>query len=136
MTMALLQRVHHVGIAVADLETASTQYESLFGFRRGLQRELPQRGVSVVFFESPGAKIELLAPLGAESTVARFLAKQGPGLHHLCYEVGDIRQALSELQAAGLEAIDREPREGAEGKLVAFLHPRTAGGVLIELQQK
>jgi methylmalonyl-CoA epimerase len=130
-----LKRIHHVGVAVPDLEAAAVQQETVFGMSRGLRRALPDRGVEVQFMHLPGCAIELLAPLGDESPVARFLARRGPGLHHLCYEVEDIHAAIAALVDRGVEMIDQAPRPGAEGKLVAFAQPRSTGGVLIELQQ-
>ena len=132
----ILQRVHHVGIAVDDMEAGRAWYRDTLGLKPGLHALMMERGVEVQFFDLPGTRIELLAPLGEHSTMTKFLASRGPGLHHVCYEVEDIHRALTELTGRGLHAIDAEPRDGAEGKLVAFLHPRSAGGVLIELQQK
>jgi methylmalonyl-CoA/ethylmalonyl-CoA epimerase len=122
-------------VAVADLESAVRLYESVFGMTRGLRRVLPERGVEVQFMSLPGTLVELLAPLGDDSPVQKFLTRRGPGLHHLCFEVADLSKALAEFEQQGLELIDRVARPGAEGKLVAFLQPRSTGGVLIELQQ-
>jgi methylmalonyl-CoA/ethylmalonyl-CoA epimerase len=132
----ILQCIHHVGIAVDDMEAGRALYRDTLGLKPGLHRLMMERGVEVQFFDLPGARIELLAPRGESSSIAKFLADRGPGLHHICYEVNDIHAALATLTGRGLRAIDTEPRDGAEGKLVAFLHPRSAGGVLIELQQK
>ena len=133
--MTHFTRIHHVGVAVEDLSDAITLYQSNFGMSPGLRVSLPERGVEVQFFHLAGSTVELLAPLGNDSPVARFLAKRGPGMHHLCYEVDNITSALAELAALGMELIDAKPRPGAEGKLVAFVQPRSTGGVLIELQQ-
>ena len=118
-----------------DLEEAARLYETSLGMSRGLHRVLPERGVEVQFMHLPGSTIELLAPVGENSTVARFLERRGAGLHHLSYEVQDIEGTLAALAARGVELIDASPRPGAEGKRVAFLHPRSAGGVLIEIQE-
>jgi len=120
---------------VPDLEEAARLYETSLGMSRGLHRVLPERGVEVQFMHLPGSTIELLAPVGENSTVARFLERRGAGLHHLSYEVQDIEGTLAALAARGVELIDASPRPGAEGKRVAFLHPRSAGGVLIEIQE-
>lgn len=131
----MFERIHHIGVAVERLDQATAQYETQLGMSRGLKVSLPERGVEVQFMHLPGSAVELLAPLGDDSPVARFLSKRGPGLHHLCYEVQDIRAAMATLVAQGVEMIDSVPRTGAEGKLVAFTQPRSTGGVLIELQQ-
>lgn len=131
----MLERVHHVGIAVANLEASRALYESTLQMKAGLHRVMPDQGVEIQFYELPGTRIELLAPVGDDSPLVGFLKDRGPGLHHVCYEVKDIRQALKDLLNAGLRAVDDEPRLGAEERLIAFLHPKSAGGVLIELQQ-
>ena len=133
--MNLFKRIHHVGVAVDRLDEAVALYESSFGMTRGLRKALPDRGVEVQFMHLSGSTVELLAPLGDDSPVARFLARRGPGMHHLCYEVDNIQEALTALEARGLELIDRVPRPGAEGKNVAFLQPKSTAGVLIELQE-
>ena len=117
------------------LEEAAKLYETAFGMTRGLHVRLPERGVEVQFMETAGTKIELLAALGNDSPLQKFLDSRGPGLHHLCFEVPDIQRALRQLARQGMKLIDVEPRPGAEGKPVAFLHPGSALGVLIELQQ-
>lgn len=122
-------------MAVLQLEEAARLYETAFGMTRGLHVRMPERGVEVQFMEQPGTRIELLAVLGGESPLQKSLDRRGPGLHHLCFEVKDIHQALKQLSARGFQILDPEPRPGAEGKLVAFLHPGSALGVLIELQQ-
>jgi methylmalonyl-CoA epimerase len=132
---SILHAVHHVGIAVTDLTASSEFYETTLGMAKGLHRKLPDRGVEVQFFELPETRIELLAPLGANSSVQSFLDKRGPGLHHICYSVTDIASSLKTLVDRGMIALDSEPRPGAEDRLVAFLHPKSAGGVLIELQE-
>lgn len=120
-------------MAVPDLQEAARLYETVFGMTRGLHRELPEHGVEVLFLHLPGTDLELLAPLGGDSPLTKFLESHGAGMHHLCYEVDDIYAALADCSRAGLELVDRAPRPGAEGKLVAFIKPTL--GVLIELQQ-
>lgn len=125
--------VDHVGIAVPSLDDALPVWESLAG-ATGTGREVVEsQGVEVVFVGSGAGRVELLAPTRPDSPVARFLERRGQGLHHLCYRVPDIRSALSGMEAQGYQLIDREPRAGAHGHLVAFLHPKTSGGVLVEL---
>ena len=123
----------HVGIAVASLADAVPLFERLTGASGSRPERLESQGVELVFLgEGPG-RLELLAPLSEDSPVGRFLASRGPGVHHLAYRVPDIRAALRELVAEGYRAVDAEPRPGAHGHLVAFLHPRSTGGVLVEL---
>ncbi len=123
--------VDHIAIAVSDLESAAALYERVTGAGSSPVEELPAQGVRVCFV---GA-LELLEPLTEESTVARFIEKKGGGLHHVAYRTDDIRGELSRLADAGFQLIDREPRPGAGGHSVAFLHPKSTGGVLIELVQ-
>lgn len=123
----------HVAIAVPSIDDALPQYETLIGARGSLPETVASQGVRVVFIGSGPAAVELLEPLRADSPVARFLEKRGPGLHHIAYRVADIEAALAEQIAAGVEPIDRVPRAGAHGRRVAFLHPRSFSGVLVEL---
>lgn len=123
--------LHHVGIAVPSLEEARPLYELLSGLSCSPPETIESQGVRVAFI----GPIELLEPLGPDTTVGRFLERRGPGLHHVAYETTDIVRELSRLEEAGLELIDREPRPGAHGHRVAFVHPRSTGGVLIELVQ-
>ena len=134
--MGLLDCIHHVGIAVSSIDEALPLYRDRLKMNPGLRKKMESQGVEVQFFNLSGTVIELLAPLSKDTTLARFLSRHGSGMHHLAYEVSDIRAALKELQDTGFDLVDEEPREGAEGKLVAFVHPRTMGGVLVELQQK
>ena len=121
----------HVGIAVPSLEEACHLFESLLGVTSSPPEVLEAQGVRVAFV---GA-VELLEPLNSETTIGRFLERRGPGLHHLAYRTDDIASELIRLEAQGLELIDRIPRPGANGHLVAFLHPSSTQGVLIELVQ-
>jgi methylmalonyl-CoA epimerase len=126
----------HVGIAVQSLESAIPIWTAVIGAPAGERETVDSQGVEIVFIGEGAGRVELLAPLRPDSPVARFLARRGPGLHHVCYRVADLRTALAELKIAGFELVDREPREGAHKHRVAFLHPRTAGGVLIELLER
>jgi methylmalonyl-CoA/ethylmalonyl-CoA epimerase len=121
----------HIGIAVPSLETACPLFESLLGETSSLPEVLETQGVRIAFV---GA-VELLEPLNSETTIGRFLERRGPGLHHFAYRTDDITSELIRLEAQGLELIDRIPRAGANGHLVAFLHPSSTLGVLIELVQ-
>jgi methylmalonyl-CoA epimerase len=131
-----LEEVHHIGIAVRDLVDAKKIYCDILGLEYTGEMSLPERGVRVAFLETGNTKIELLEGIGENSPVSKFVERHGPGVQHLCFEVGDIRRVMRELADAGVRLIDSEPRMGAEGKLVAFLHPKSASGVLIELQEK
>lgn len=125
--------VDHVGIAVHSLDDALPVWETLSG-AAGTGREVVEsQGVEVVFVGSGAGRIELMAPTRPDSPVARFLERRGSGMHHVCYRVPDIPAALADLSEEGFELIDREPRSGAHGHRVAFLHPRSANGVLVEL---
>lgn len=131
----MLGRLNHVAIAVPDLEKATAIYRDLLGAAVSAREAQPAHGVTVAFVELPNTKVEFLEPLGADSPIAGFLAKNpGGGIHHLCYEVADIIAARDGLTAAGARVLG-EPRIGAHGKPVIFLHPRDFQGTLIELEQ-
>jgi methylmalonyl-CoA/ethylmalonyl-CoA epimerase len=126
-------RIHHVGIAVADLDQSIELYASLFGAELLERVANEKEGLEAAFLRLGDAELELMAALREDSPVGKFVAKRGPGLHHLAYAVTDIRKSMEEARAAGLELIDAEPRMGMHGALVAFVHPKSAGGVLTEL---
>ncbi len=126
----------HIGIAVDDLDSAIELYREKLGFDVEAIEDIPGFGVKVAFLPMGEGSIELVQPVTGDSAMARFLEKRGPGFHHLCFRVEDIRAELVRLEAAGVQLVDREPREGAHGTLVAFLHPKSTGGVLIELCEK
>lgn len=128
-----LLRIHHVGIAVADLDAAIAEHEALLGTRVAVRERLPDQGVEAAALEAGGSWIELVCPTDPAGGVARFLERRGPGLHHVAYAVADLAAALDELATRGAELIDRAPRVGLGGHLVAFVHPRSCGGVLTEL---
>ncbi len=133
----MIGRLNHVAIAVPDLAGAAAQYRDVLGARVSDPVGQPDHGVTVVFVELPNAKIELLHPLGADSPIAGFLARNpSGGIHHLCYEVEDILAARDRLLACGARVLgDGEPKIGAHGKPVLFLHPKDFAGTLIELEQ-
>lgn len=129
--------MNHVAIAVPDLATASATYRDTLGAVVSAPQPLPEHGVTVVFVELPNTKIELLEPLGTDSPIAKFLEKNAQGgMHHICYEVEDIIAARDQLQASGARVLgDGEPKIGAHGKPVLFLHPKDFVGTLVELEQ-
>jgi methylmalonyl-CoA epimerase len=129
-------RLDHIGIAVTDLPAAELLYLTAMGGRIVGREELPAEQVRLVFIEAGGALFELLAPAGAEGPIARFLTSRGEGLHHLAFEVSDLEDALRDAAAAGMRPVDAQPRRGARGRLIAFLHPSAARGVLVELVQR
>jgi methylmalonyl-CoA/ethylmalonyl-CoA epimerase len=125
--------IHHVGVAVADLDEAVQTYERLFGGRLEHRARVEEQGVEAATMRVGDDRIELLSPLGEDTPVGRFLAKRGPGMHHIAYDVEDVAAALSELAEAGAELIDPEPRQGLFGLEVAFVHPESVHGVLSEV---
>ena len=133
----MIGRLNHVAIAVPDLEAASAQYRDTLGAKVGAPQDEPDHGVTVVFIELPNTKIELLYPLGDASPIAGFLEKNpSGGIHHICYEVEDIRAAAAKLTASGARVLgDGEPKIGAHGKPVLFLHPKDFTGTLVELEE-
>jgi methylmalonyl-CoA/ethylmalonyl-CoA epimerase len=134
----MIGRLNHVAIAVPDLARAAAQYRDTLGANVGDPQDEPDHGVTVVFIDLPNTKIELLQPLGDASPIAAFLAKNpAGGIHHLCYEVEDIRAARDRLKAEGARVLgDGEPKTGAHGKPVLFLHPKDFNGCLIELEEQ
>lgn len=133
----MLGRVNHVAIAVPDLGAATAAYRDTLGASVSTPQALPEHGVTVVFVELPNTKIELLEPLGENSPIAAFLAKNAAGgMHHICYEVADIIAARDHLTASGARVLgDGTPKIGAHGKPVLFLHPKDFQGTLVELEQ-
>ena len=125
--------IHHLGVAVEDLDEAVTTYEQLFGARLEYRETVPDQGVEAASLKVGEGRVELLASLGGETPVGKFLTKRGPGMHHVAYEVDDVRAAIDELSAKGVELVDDEPRRGLFGLEVAFLHPDAVHGVLAEL---
>lgn len=133
----MIGRLNHVAIAVPDLDAAARQYATTLGARVGQPQDEPEHGVTVVFVELPNTKIELLHPLGEASPIRAFLERNpAGGIHHMCFEVEDILAARDRLRAEGARVLgDGEPRIGAHGKPVLFLHPKDFNGCLIELEQ-
>lgn len=133
----MIGRLNHVAIAVPDLEAAAAQYRGTLGADVGPAQDEPDHGVTVVFVTLPNTKIELLFPLGENSPIQGFLDKNpAGGIHHICYEVEDILAARDQLQASGARVLGTgEPKIGAHGKPVLFLHPKDFNGCLVELEQ-
>ncbi len=128
--------IHHIGIAVRDLEEALSRWPALFGVERGPIEELPARGVRLAHLRfAEGPEIELVAPLGADSPVAKFLDARGEGVQHFTIEVDDLQAAMAELRQAGLQFVSDTPQAGSRGVPVAFIHPRCLNGVLVEIRQ-
>ena len=125
--------IHHVGVAVVDLDEAVQTYERLFGGRLEHRERVDAQGVEAASIRVGDGRIELLASLGDDTPVGKFLAKRGPGMHHVAYEVDDVRVAAADLAAGGAELIDSEPRQGMFGLEVAFVHPESVHGVLTEV---
>jgi methylmalonyl-CoA/ethylmalonyl-CoA epimerase len=133
----MLGRLNHVALAVPDLEAAARLYREKLGAVVSAPEALPEHGVTVVFVHLPNTRIELMAPLGDDSPIKKFLERNpGGGMHHLCYEVADVRAARDRLRREGARILgDGEPKIGAHGRPVIFLSPKDFGGVLIELEE-
>ena len=129
----MLERIDHVGVAVEDLDAALKLYEDSLGMPMVHREVVAEQGVEAVLLDVGDGHVELLRPLGEDTPVGKYLARKGPGLHHVAYAVADIKTTLEQLAAAGIELIDEQPRTGIRGSRVAFLHPRTTGGVLTEI---
>ena len=135
MTISLVD-IDHVGIAVPDLEAAVDEYRRLLGVEPSHRERVEDQGVEEVFFPVGSSYVQLLGALGPDTPVGRFLATRGPGMHHVAYRVDDIEAALEHLRAEGARLVDDHPRPGSRGTLIAFVHPRSMGGVLVELVQE
>ena len=131
--MATARSIHHVGVAVDDLDGAIDTYARLFGGTLEHRERVEEQGVEAASIRVGDSRVELLGALGADTPVGRFLAKRGPGMHHVAYEVDDIGTALADLASAGAELIDETPRRGMFGLEVAFVHPDSVHGVLSEV---
>jgi methylmalonyl-CoA/ethylmalonyl-CoA epimerase len=131
----MLERIDHIGVAVSDLDDAIALYEGTLGMPVVHRETVSEQGVEAVLLDVGDGHVELLAPLGEDTPVGKFLAKKGPGLHHVAYAVADIDAALRELADQGVELIDSEPRTGIRRSRVAFAHPRSTGSVLTEIVQ-
>jgi len=131
----MLSTIDHVGVAVEDIDAAVALYRDTLGMPLVHRETVTEQGVDAALLDVGDGHIELLAPLGPETPVGKFLAKRGPGLHHVAYRVPDVAGALNALAGAGMRLIDERPRTGIRGSQVAFLHPASTGGVLTEIVQ-
>jgi methylmalonyl-CoA epimerase len=131
----MFTRIDHIGVAVEDLDSAIKLYERSFEMELAHRETVESQGVEAVLLDVGDGHIELLAPLGPDTPVGKFIAKKGPGIHHVAYAVEDIDVALAQVKAAGLKLIDEEPRTGIRRSRVAFLHPSATGSVLTEIVQ-
>jgi methylmalonyl-CoA/ethylmalonyl-CoA epimerase len=131
-----MNKIEHIGIAVKDLEAANEKYEQLLGVKHYKTEVVESEGVSTSFFKCGESKIELLQATNEDSPIAKFIAKKGEGMHHIAFAVDDIRSELQRLKGEGFVLLNEEPKRGADNKWVAFLHPKSAHGVLIELCQE
>jgi methylmalonyl-CoA/ethylmalonyl-CoA epimerase len=131
-----MNKIEHLGIAVKSLETSNPIFEKLLGAPHYKMEEVASEGVSTSFFKVGPNKIELLEATNPDSPIAKFIAKKGEGIHHIAFEVDDIRAEIARLEGEGFVVLNKEPKKGADNKLVAFLHPKSTNGVLIELCQE
>ena len=130
-----MRKIEHIGIAVKDIEAANQLYKSLLGIEHYKEEQVEIEGVSTSFFKVGDTKIELLKALNSESPIAKFIENRGEGLHHIAFEVEDIRKEMARLRELGFTFTKDSPSEGADNKLVCFVHPKSANGVLVELCQ-
>ena len=131
-----MEKIEHIGIAVKDLDAANNTYEKLLGYEPYKQEVVDSEGVATSFFTSGESKIELLAATNPDSPIAKFIERRGDGIHHIAFAVEDIYAEVARLKAEGFQIINEEPRKGADNKLVVFVHPKSANGVLVELCQE
>ena len=131
-----MKDIEHIGIAVKDLGKSMQLYEKLLGIAPYKTEEVASEGVTTAFFKTGETKIELLASADAGSTIAKFLLKRGEGVHHIAFAVDDIKAEVNRLKAEGFEVLNETPKRGADNKWVVFLHPKSTGGVLVELCQE
>ena len=132
----VMKKIEHLGIAVKDLATSNILFEKLLGVPHYKTEEVLSEGVRTSFFKIGDSKIELLEALDNEGPIAKFLTKKGEGVHHIAFEVEDIVKEIARLEEEGFEVLNKIPKQGADNKLVAFLHPKTANGILVELCQE
>lgn len=129
------KKIDHIGIATKSIADALDFYTKGLGMTLEHEEEVPEQMVKTAFFPVGDVHVELLEPTSDDSPIAKFIEKKGAGIHHICYEVDDIEAALANLSDQGFQLIDKAPRKGAHGKLIAFIHPKSTGGILVELAQ-
>ena len=132
----MVNKIEHLGIAVKNIEESAKMYELLLGKSSYKTEVVESEGVSTMFFQIGESKIELLEATNPESPIAKFIEKKGEGIHHIAYDVSNIEEEIKRLKAAGFQLIHQSPKAGADNKLIAFLHPKSTGGVLVELCQE
>ena len=130
-----MKKIEHIGIAVSNLDEANKTYESLLGVAPYKAEDVESEGVTTSFFKVGESKIELLGATNEESPIAKFIAKRGEGIHHIAYAVDNIIEEMERLEAEGFTLLNKTPKKGADNKLIAFLHPKSSNGVLVELCQ-
>lgn len=131
----MINKINHIAVAVADIEAGKAFWQDVIGLPTGKAYREEAQSVDVAFFQAGETAVELIAPIDDESGVTRYLEKRGPGMHHLCFEVDDIVAALAELKEKGVRLIDEQPRLNKKGIKVAFVHPKSTGGVLVEFYE-
>ena len=131
-----MNKIEHLGIAVRNIEESAIIYEKLLGSACYKMEEVESEGVKTAFFQIGDSKIELLQATNEDSPIAKFIAKRGPGIHHIAFDVSDIYSEIKRLQAEGFELIHQTPKDGADNKIIAFLHPKSTDGILVELCQE
>ena len=130
------EKIDHVGVAVHSLDSVKKMYKDVLGLTPVFEEEVPEQKVKVVGFKVGQSNIEYLEPTSPDSPIAKFLEKRGEGMHHLCVGVADIHSVLANMKANGMQLIDEQPKTGAEGKQIAFVHPKSMNGILLELSQE
>ena len=133
--MAKIKRIDHIAIVVEDIERALSFWQDALGLELSHVEEIPSQQSLVAFLPTQESEVELVSPTADDTGVARYLAKRGPGMHHICFEVDDIDGALAQLKEKGVRLINEVPTSGAGGKRIAFIHPESANGVLVELYE-
>lgn len=133
--MSEIKHIHHIAILVENLDTSLSFWQDILGLYPSMVTEIPEESARIAFFPLGKSELELVQPTSADSGLSRYLEKRGPGMHHLCLEVTDLSALLVHLKASGVQLINDEPKIGEGGKLYAFIHPKSANGVLIELYQ-
>ena len=130
------EKIDHVGVAVHSLDSVKKMYKDVLGLTPVFEEEVPEKKVKVVGFKVGQSNIEYLEPTSPDSPIAKFLETRGEGMHHLCVGVADIHAVLANMKANGMQLIDEQPKTGAEGKQIAFVHPKSMNGILLELSQE
>jgi methylmalonyl-CoA/ethylmalonyl-CoA epimerase len=133
--MPEIKRIHHIAVLVENIDTSLEFWQKILGIKSSHISDYPQEDARIAFLPLGESEIELVQPTKSDSGLSRFLEKRGPGMHHLCLEVDDLRRLMQELVARNVQLINEQPRMGEDGRLYAFIHPKSTGGVLVELYQ-